>query len=320
MSKYRRTEYPQWSWSFSRQQMFEACRRRYYYNYYASHNGWEFGAAEEAAAAYRLKKLTNIYMVLGEAVHQSAERLIEKAAAGEELPNAAEVEASLRRELRRVWLASRNQRQLFLQRPGRQPMLHEFYYGGGPTEEAVARINERLPLVSEALVSSPLWRELKTPASRVISVEKFDTFDLAGTPVYAVPDLIYQDGAGLWVIADWKSGEQVEDNRAQVALYALYAHKKHGVPVEQILARLEYLSLGESVEMTFSQTDLEEVKKEALAGMAQMQSLLGDRELNAALPRENFPLTTARWQCAGCNFYELCEEELQETPLEPEVS
>lgn len=38
---YIRREYLEFSWSYSRKNSFHDCLRKYYYHYYASHNGWE---------------------------------------------------------------------------------------------------------------------------------------------------------------------------------------------------------------------------------------------------------------------------------------
>ncbi|HHT43682.1 MAG TPA: PD-(D/E)XK nuclease family protein [Firmicutes bacterium] len=308
---YVRTEYPQWSWSFSRQQIFASCRRRYYYNYYASHNGWEQGAPPEAALAYRLKKLSNIYTVLGDAVHKCAQSMVERLSLGRSLPSAEAVEEEIRRQLRRVWKSSRDDRDLFLMRPNRVDMLHEFYYGRGVSESVVERINQRIVQASEGLVNSSVWDELAAAGAEVISCEQFDTILIADTPVYAVPDLVFRKPGGEWVVVDWKTGEEAEENRDQVALYVLFVHKKYQAPVEQITARLEYLNLKTKIEMRFDVQDVRAVEQSALESMERMRELLRSPELNAPQPKGSFPLTEDRDQCPWCSFYELCQEELE---------
>ncbi len=312
MGGYVRREYPQWSWSFSRQQMFASCPRRYYYNYYRSHNGWEYQAPEEAASAYRLKKLTNLYLVLGDAVHRSAEYMVERIQEGRPLPTAKTVEEEIRRLLRQVWTSSRDNQALFLQKPNRAAMLHEFYYGLEIRDDVIAKINERAVTSATALVASPIWEVLKDPGTEIISCEQFDTFLIGETPVYAVPDLLFKTKADQWVIVDWKTGVEVEDNQEQVALYALYAHKKYRVPPESIQGRLDYLNLGAVREITFTASDLEQVEAYAQESMAEMRSYLKDPQQNIAKAQEAFPLTDSRGQCLWCNYYELCQEELGE--------
>lgn len=311
MSAYVRREYPEWSWSFSRQQTFASCRRRYYYNYYGSHNGWEFNAPAEAALAYRLKKLSNLYLVVGDAVHKSAQNMVERVMEGRSLPEADVVEEEIRRQLRRVWKSSRDDGELFLRRPNRVDMLQEFYYQMGVSDEVVAKINQRITKASKALVASDVWNDLAADGVKVVACEQFDTFLLDLTPVYAVPDLLYKDRAGQWIIVDWKTGEEVQDNKEQVALYALYVHAKHGITVDKIIARLEYLSLQTKTIMSFTPEDLRAVEEEVKISMKRMQDLLVDPNLNIPESKGAFALTESRGQCPWCNFYELCQEELK---------
>ena len=174
----------------------------------------------------------------------------------------------------------------------------------------MTKINERITLVSQALVASEVWDILAREDVSLVASEQFDTFFIEQTPVYAVPDLLYKSEDGQWTIVDWKTGEEVEDNEDQVALYALYVHEKHGVAPEQIRARLEYLSLGITKETSFTQEGLAEVEKRAKASMAQMRKLLLDPVQNIPRPKIDFALTDARAMCPWCNFYELCQQEL----------
>ena len=47
------------SWSFSRDKIFNECKRAYYYYYYASWGGWEDGAPEFAKKARDSKTATS---------------------------------------------------------------------------------------------------------------------------------------------------------------------------------------------------------------------------------------------------------------------
>jgi hypothetical protein len=131
------------------------------------------------------------------------------------------------------------------------------------------------------------------------------------TSVFAVPDLLYKGPDGIWTIVDWKTGDEVEDNADQMALYALYVYKKHGIPAEQIRARLEYLSLPMQKEATFTARELQGVVTWAQESMEQMQELLVDVSLNIPRAKDDFALTDARALCPWCNFYELCQKELE---------
>ena len=121
---YVRREYPQWSWSFSRQQAFESCRRMYYYQYCGSHNGWERNAPP-LAAAISLETAHQSLHSFGDAVHRGS-------AGGEEAGPKGDhgcwEEEFIRRKMRSVWQWSVGGREAVF-RPKQVPMLHEFYYG-----------------------------------------------------------------------------------------------------------------------------------------------------------------------------------------------
>jgi hypothetical protein len=231
--------------------------------------------------------------------------------AGKVLPGADFVEEEIRRQLRKVWKSSRDDRDLFLRRPNRVDMLQEFYYQMEVSEETLAKINERIKQVSRAIVASTVWGELGARGVELISCEQFDTFTIDGTPVFAVPDLLYRSSEGSWTIVDWKTGDEVGDNQDQVALYALYVQNKHKVPAEKIIARLEYLSLQTQRQLTFTPEDLMVVEEKARASMKKMRDLLIDPAENIPKSKKAFVLTDSRGLCPWCNFYELCKGELE---------
>ncbi len=308
---YVRREYPEWSWSFSRSQVFESCKRRYYYQYYGSHNGWEDSASQEQKTAYRLKKLANLFTVLGEAVHTVAEQAAAKAAAGQQLPQPESVEESIRAALRTAYKDSRDRRPDFLRRPNRVLMLHEFYYGGGPDARLVETIKERAKRCAEHLLGCQTMVELQGSSPELLQCENFDTFPMNGTPVFAVPDLMYRVESGRMVLVDWKTGAQEEEHRQQLAFYAMYLVEKHRTSPERILGRLEYLNGGSHEDVRFDRAALDRAEERALASMGEMRQYLADVKLNQPLAKKRYPLTDNRHQCPSCSFFELCQDELE---------
>ena len=73
------------SWSASRHDTFQSCRRRYYYSYYASQDDEEIK---------RLKKLSALPLWAGSVVHDTIEWFLKKHDA---LPSEEEQEALIRR-------------------------------------------------------------------------------------------------------------------------------------------------------------------------------------------------------------------------------
>lgn len=309
---YVRREYPEWSWSFSRSQVFESCKRRYYYQYYGSHNGWENSASQEQKHAYRLKKLVNLYTVLGDAVHKVAEKTAADTVKRGEAPQWKSLHDAVRLALRQAYKDSRDRRSVFLRRPNQVTMLHEFYYHKGPNENVIKTIQQRAADCTEQLVRCATISELAQQRPEVLQCENFDTFPMNGTPVFAVPDLMYQMDSGRMVLVDWKTGSEEEEHRQQLAFYAMYLVEKHRTSPERILGRLEYLNRATHEDVRFDRAALDKAETEALASMGRMREYLADVKLNQPLAKERFPLTDHRHQCPTCSFYELCQKELEE--------
>jgi hypothetical protein len=61
----------EFTWSFSRRQTFESCRRRYWFRYYAFWGGWNRDAPELARKAYFFSKMASLAMLVGTAVHET---------------------------------------------------------------------------------------------------------------------------------------------------------------------------------------------------------------------------------------------------------
>ena len=59
----------EFTWSISRNRVFQACPRQYYFNYYGYWGGWEMDAPARTRQIYILKNLKNRYMWAGEKVH-----------------------------------------------------------------------------------------------------------------------------------------------------------------------------------------------------------------------------------------------------------
>ena len=59
----------QFSWSISRDRVFQTCPRQYYFNYYGYWGGWEINAPQRIKQIYILKQLQNRFMWVGAKVH-----------------------------------------------------------------------------------------------------------------------------------------------------------------------------------------------------------------------------------------------------------
>ena len=212
---YERSEYPGWSWSHSRRATFQECPRKYFYQYYGSHNGWEDTAPESAQLAYRLKNLTSLPLEIGAAVHEAASTAIHRARSGASTPTADELYDASRNRLNKAWVESQD-RPEWERSPKWRRMFHEFYYDTGIGENKIAEARDSLQTCFANLLVSKSFREaVAAPFVEVKNVEEFATYYIDETPVHAVPDLVYRKGDDTWTVVDWKSGRREEDDREQ---------------------------------------------------------------------------------------------------------
>lgn len=304
--------YPEFSWSQSRRSMFRECPRRYFWNYYGAHNGWLRDAPEEARAAWRLKKISNLHMTLGNVVHDVAAEAIQRVRGGGDVPSGPELIEAGRSRMNRAWQQAR-QREEWERNPGRHPMMMEFYRGTGPSQDLVVKIRGRLYGCLRHLPASDSFREaVESPQVEVKEVDRLDYLDLDGIKLYARPDLLYRLG-DAWRIVDWKTGGRAAGHAAQLRTYAVYLRERRDLPAGPIIGRLEYLSDGESISVPITDRDIAEERRAIQDSVENMRTYLAEPLRNAAKPMGEFPLTDNRRWCASCNFFELCEDELAAT-------
>lgn len=315
---YEPRERPEFSWSQSRRGTFQECPRKYYWQYYGSHNGWFDDADEVARRAYRLKQIRSFYEFLGGVIHELASRAILEVRGGGRPLSADELVAMGRDALNRGYAQSKRRKD-WERRPRALTMFHDFYYAKGPSQETIDRIRDRLVVCVRNLLVSQSYREaLAAPFVEVKEVEEGPhKFELEGYTIYAQPDLLYRTGDGVHHVVDWKTGQEEDLHQLQLRTYGLYVRSREALGDGPIVGRLEYLFRGTGESVPLTEDDLAEERKSILDSIQAMQRYLADPTANAAREKEAFPLREDTSDCRYCKFYELCEEEIEGTVSGP---
>ncbi|MFQ5889617.1 MAG: RecB family exonuclease [Gemmatimonadota bacterium] len=309
--------FPEFSWSQTRRSTFRECPRMYYYQYYASHRGWEKDAPEEAKVAYRLKQITNLHLLVGNVIHELASAAIMRARGGVDPPALDELVESGRRRLNQAWAQSQRRAEWEL-RPRALPMLHEFYYGSGPSGSLIAKIRDKLSTCLRGLLESRSYREaIEAPYVEVKETDRPDTFVLHGHKIYAQPDLLYRVGGGEYRLVDWKTGEEREGDVRQLRAYAVYFRHRADLESGPIIGCLEYLYTGGRQTAPITEEGIDAEERAILDSMERMQAYLVDADKNEPLPKSEFPIRTDTTACGSCKFYELDAEEIAAAPAGP---
>ncbi|GAA4880285.1 hypothetical protein GCM10023310_70590 [Paenibacillus vulneris] len=303
--------YPEWSWSTSRAKIFKECKRQYYYHYYGSHNGWLDDATEEQRMAYRLKNLTNLYMIFGESLHFIAESSINQWRLLKDFPNRDDIVLSCRKNLNDAFIASQS-RSKWLNRPKKSIMLHEIYYNGKLPQKRTEAIKERLePCIDNLLASKTIHDITQVEDSSILEVEQLNTFNMLDDKLYVKMDLLYRNESGKFIITDWKTGKPDEDNKFQALFYVLYLKDQFpNLKIEDVVIRLEYLMFGECIEIEPTEEMLRWTKQEVVNSIEEMRLYVSDDNLNKPFHKDAFEPEPSKMACSGCNYRELCSDKI----------
>ncbi|WP_143318155.1 PD-(D/E)XK nuclease family protein [Clostridium sp. HBUAS56017] len=311
-SEYRIMDYPEKSWSISKMKVIDNCFREYYYTYYGSHNGWLYQSTDEQKISWRLKKLTNIWIMFGDKLHELIKSLVKD--------DGSEINVGEIKEHMRVKLNLGVKESLQKYRNGdwdeypKGEMLQEYYYGEKLKEKDVEEIKKRIESCTKGLIVSKSYNEIKNTAKEILEVdeEKFDFIFVSGIKVYALIDVLYIDEKGNYVIVDWKTGQFSEHDKEQLMVYVLYVMERYKVTIDKVIGRLEYLLIGENYEYKFNLDDIIEINNRINMDLNVINAFLEDKDKNKPRHKEHFLMCDNISKCRKCKFRKLClnEEEI----------
>ncbi len=295
------------SWSKSRAEQFDECRRKYFYDRYASWGGWDASAPKEARLAYILKNLKNRWAWKGETVHHIIEHTLKELRSGKAI-NPSEVSAHLTDVMRANYRSSKSKK--YLSDPKKSLGLFEHEYEKPVEDDVWKKIHDESDACLKHFLNSELYRELQMEnKANWLVIEDLEEFEYDKAKIYVKLDFARKKN-GLIEIYDWKTGKDENAATVQMGAYAIYAMKKWSVPLDQIRTFLFYLSSDKPVAKEHKLTEglIEETKRIMSESIAGMREQLLDPVRNIPKPREMFPFTENERFCNNCNFKKMCEK------------
>jgi hypothetical protein len=280
------------SWSVSRHDSFNTCRRRYFYSYYA---------AQDDPEVKRLKKLSALPLWAGSVVHETIEHLLKTR---DTLPSETEqqaiVHAAVHERLLGDWRDSEAASLRF--------RLFEHEYSTPVDAEDKKIVVGTVMRSLRNFFKSPVLQEaIAVGRSQWLTVEDLVSFEVGGVAVFLRMDLAFRDGQGRVVIVDWKTGRgEGRFNEIQLAGYALYAARQGWVTsAEEIQTELAYLAIPRYVRRSVDGRKLDHARAFIEKSAGRMKALLIDPLLNLGR-LEDFPMIDRPQVCRRCNFRRLC--------------
>lgn len=298
------------TWSFSRDRLFNECRRAYFYHYYASWGGWEAGTNQLCHKAYILKNMRSIDAWIGDIVHQVIKWILESKIGdnttlfkeSKDISHEHAVKTA-KNLLTKTWEQSR--RRKWEENVKQNLNLFEHYYNHEPTREQLKIKLEKVANSIRHFYKSGLLEKFsKSAAENFLSIEELDSFDFEGTKTFAIPDFAVRDGKE-YSLYDWKTGKRNEKDILQLSCYSLYAMNKWQVSENQIKIIPAYLAEDEFLPLPVKAIASEQVKGYIRQSIEEMRSILVDIKGNKN-DINNCPKTDDSWRCQKCKFQEIC--------------
>jgi hypothetical protein len=296
----------EFSWSRTRDTVFQECRRRYYYHYYGAWGGWDAGADPIAHGLYVLKQLGTRQMWAGRLVHEAVERSLLALRAGHALSEAALIDDTVR-QMRGEWKASRDH--VYRESPKRTG-LFEHEYGVPVRDSEWQALRDHVIRCLRNFHRLPLLGEVKRVSTdRWILIEDIGSFPWEGTRVFTAPDFGYWNQADRLQLIDWKTGGNGGDASLQLGGYALYALEVLGVDLPRVDLLEVNLREGTVTRHPWDEVSLERVREHIRLSVRSMKAYLKDPDGNIA-EEADFEKTEDLRICRWCNFRGVCRPDL----------
>jgi hypothetical protein len=296
----------EFSWSRTRDNVFQDCRRRYFYQYYGAWGGWDVNADPTVRRLYILKQLATRQMWVGRLVHEAIERSLLALREGHALSEASLIEDTVR-QMRAEWKGSRAGH--YREVPKR-PSLFEHEYGVPVRDSEWQALRDHLVRCLRNFHRLAVLTEIKrTPTERWIFIEDIGSFPFEGTRVFTAPDFGYWNGDDRLQLLDWKTGGSGDGAGLQLGGYALYALEVLGVD----LARVDLLEINlREAKVTphpWDEVSLDRVREHIRLSVRSMKAYLKDPDRNLA-EESGFEKTEELRICRWCNFRAVCRPDL----------
>jgi hypothetical protein len=297
----------EFTWSRSRDSVFQECRRKYYYHYYGAWGGWEPDAPPEVRRLYLLKQLVSRQQWAGRVVHDAIELALQGFRHGRVVPVEPFI-ADVIERMRAEWRASRSGR--YRDDP-KSCALFEHEYGLELSREAWRAVGAHVAACLRNFFRLPLLAEIRRTPPEHWSIEHWSrVFDFEGTAVWVAPDFGFWTPEGRLGLVDWKTGTGQEGGAAfQLGCYALYAREVLGVEPAQVDLYEVNLREPRVVVHRWDDERLREVQEQLRLSIRAMKAYLADPVANVAVLTD-FERTEDLRICRWCNFRAVCRPEL----------
>lgn len=307
---------PTFSWSSSRSRLFEECPLCYGLYYYGAHNGWLDKATPLAQAAYRYKVTKSTEQRLMESITGKIYDHYYKGAIAIQ-----DMHDSVRIDLKRAFVASRDYKEKWYEQPKQVPVLAEMIDQDELPAELIQSVTDVRKRMIDNFYNTYTEKEIKlfnlTPV-RLSRFNKFNLYRLNNLTVFIGLHLLYRNDKGQMVAVNFKTDGKAShiDQLGSIALYLIHTYSE---TLDNIIIRDEFLLTGEYKEHQLSEDDIEEMHEVIEDSVNMMAECVTDGDLtrNEGLPMEYFSRSAAHsdeCEVANCPYCQLVKLDLEKYP------
>ncbi len=289
-------QYPQFpfskilGWSISRYEVFDKCKRQYFYTYYS-----RYVPDVPQYKLTMLRDLTSVPLEVGNIVHDVLERLLRR------------LQQSDSRIDEEKFLEYADQKAE--EYVSRKTFLEVHYKQYSSID--VNRIKQKVRSSLVNFLESPCfsWLYMKAITNRtdwMIEPAGYGETRLSGIKAYCKMDFLFPVGEEIHIL-DWKTGARDPvKHTAQLMGYSVAANSNFGIPWNRIFPKIVYLNpVYDELEISFKEQELEEFFQKIRAQTDEMCSFCKDVQENIPLQMDSFTPTPSSL-CRNCKYQEIC--------------
>jgi hypothetical protein len=279
------------SWSVSRESLFNFCQRAYFYHYYGSSGGSEKFSKVELL--YQLKKLQTSELWINSVCTQTLREFFYEDVQDFNIYKAAE--KSFRRGTRSIALKEwRDDPQLL--------NVFELYYGHIEINQLIENSSKLLKAYCDNLLESGLVNYLKDiPYLNRKIIPLPASCNLGKIKIWTSPAIIWLEDGFLKFLTLTNSKFDRLKLLKTASIHKIFAFNRLRIQPERVVTLYFDLSNGETLNYCDDDINVSEVIENIKKSSTEMLSLSTDSNLNT---EGNFPKNTSN--CAKCRFNKYC--------------
>ena len=278
-------------WSISRYELFDTCKRQYFYQYYP-----KFVKDIPQYKIAKLKGLTTLPMEVGTAVHDCMEALLARLQKSDTSINEEKFFQFADDKLREY---------------ASTKTFIETYYKQTETLDITAA-TEKVKICLDNFLNSPCfsWLYMKAMTNKtgwMIEPPGYGETRINGMKAYCKMDFLFPMGDEVYIL-DWKTGAKDQaKHAAQLMGYAVAANSNFSIPWNRIFPKIVYLyPQYDEFEISFGEAELKAFFETIRAQTEEMQSFCKNVDQNIPKDISEFPSSPQPGLCRHCKFRELC--------------